>query len=316
MPFTLADKMVVAVSSRALFQLDEANDVYEREGPAAYREYQVKRLKEVAAPGVAFQLVKKLLRFNTPEESRVEVVMLSRNDPISGLRVFHSANEHGLNVTRGAFTGGEPPYPYLQPFNAALFLSANGDDVKGALEMKCPAATVYTNPLKTTDQYQNELRIAFDGDAVLFDDSSESIFKKEGLNRFHESEAKNAAIPLSPGPFQPFIKSLQALQRNPPAGTNMKVRTALITARNAPAHERAIRTLMHWNIEIDEALFLGGLEKTEFLSAFHPDFFFDDQPIHCKPASRVTSTGHVPVGVANAEPATASGTSGEASENL
>jgi 5'-nucleotidase len=301
-PFSLNNKMVIAVSSRALFNLDDANAVFESEGESAYRAYQLKRLKTAAEPGVALPLVRKMLRFNTPAEHRVEVVVLSRNDPVSGLRVFHSAKEHGLDVTRGAFTSGRPPFPYLRPFKAVLFLSAHPDDVEGALCGRCPAATVYTNPHKPVADYPDEVRIAFDGDAVLFDDSSEALFRAEGLARFQESEAENAAIPLPPGPFQPFIQMLHALQRNPPASADMRIRTALITARNAPAHERAIRTLMDWNIAVDEALFLGGVEKKGFLEEFQPDFFFDDQRLHCDPASEVASTGHVPVGVANLVP--------------
>jgi 5'-nucleotidase len=299
MPYSLDDKMVVAVSSRALFNLDAENDVYEREGSQAFREYELARLKEAAQPGVAFSLVKKLLRFNTPGHRCVEVVLLSRNDPVSGLRAFHSTAEHGLDITRGAFTGGAPPFPYLKPFRAVLFLSANPADVQAALEVGCPAATVYSGPPRSSDLSPDELRIAFDGDAVLFSDASEQIYQAEGIERFHEHESQNADQPLPPGPFRRFIEALHGLQRNPPAGTDLRIHTALVTARNAPSHERAILTLMNWQIDVDEAYFLGGAEKKEFLEAFHPDFFFDDQKVHCDPASKVVNTAHVPAGVAN-----------------
>lgn len=300
MPFSVADKMVIAVSSRALFNLDEEDAVFRTQGERPYREHQLARLDEPARPGVAFPLVRKLLAFNTPQEHRVEVVVLSRNDPVSGLRVFASAKAHGLDVTRGAFTTGQPPFPYLRPFNAVLFLSANPEDVHGALCGQCPAATVYPAPRERAAERETELRIAFDGDAVLFGDESEAIFQAEGLERFHAFEAANAAIPLPPGPFRPFIEALHRLQRQPPAGSGIRIRTALITARNAPAHERAVRTLMEWEIDVDEALFLGGLEKKGFLAEFQPDFFFDDQRLHCEPASAVASTGHVPAGLLNA----------------
>jgi 5'-nucleotidase len=299
MAYNLDNKMVIAVSSRALFNLDEAHEVFAKEGPQAFRAYERKRLEEPAEPGVAFALVKKLLRFNVAGTKRVEVVVLSRNDPVSGLRVFRSTAAHGLDITRGAFTAGEPPFPYLKPFRAVLFLSANPDDVKGALDRDCPAATVYTNPLRPSDEFPDEVRIAFDGDAVLFGDSSEMIYQMEGLKRFHEHEAENADKPLPTGPFRRFIEALHELQRNPPAGTNMKVRTALFTARDAPAHERAILTLMSWDIDVNAAFFLGGIAKKDFLEEFRPDFFFDDQRDHCDPASKVVSTGHVPAGIAN-----------------
>jgi 5'-nucleotidase len=315
MPFSLDGKLVIAVSSRALLNLEDAHHVFETEDEAAYRTHQLGRLEEAAEPGVALPLVKKLLRFNTPEDHRVEVVVLSRNDPVSGLRVFHSVKAHGLDISRGAFTKGRPPFSYLTPFGAALFLSANPDDVRGALLQKCPSATVYTGTHNSSDPHPDELRIAFDGDAVLFGDSSEAIYQEHGLDRFHQWEAQNARVPLDAGPFRSFIEALHRLQSDPLPGTDMRIRTALITARNAPAHERAIRTLMDWRIDVDEAFFLGGLEKKGFLAEFHPDFFFDDQRVHCDPASEVTATGHVPTGVANQrapnEPVAAASSAGD-----
>ncbi|GAB4461495.1 MAG: 5'-nucleotidase [Armatimonadaceae bacterium] len=303
MPYTLHDKIVIAVSSRALFDLEDAHAVFDESNPDSYLQYQLDHLDEMARPGVAFELVRKFLAFNTPQERRVEVVVLSRNDPVSGLRVFHSAEQHGLDIVRGVFTRGRPPYGYLEPFNAVLFLSANEDDVRGALERECPAARVYTGPRDPSpeagDELHEELRIAFDGDGVLFDDSSEAYYKTNGLDAFQENEVRQVGNPLTPGPLQRFFLALRDLKHNPPAGSPMRVRTALITARSAPAHRRAIETLQSWHLEVDEAFFLGGVEKRGFLAEFSPDIFFDDQTLHTEPAALVARVGHVPYGVAN-----------------
>lgn len=302
MPYSLDDMLVVAISSRALFDLEAENIVYERDGEEAYRKFQFDRLNTAASEGIALPLVRKLLSFNTPDKRRVEIVILSRNDPVSGLRVFRSVSQHSLDVSRGAFTKGEPPYVYLKALRAGLFLSADDEDVRNALNAGVPAARVYAKPAQAQGAYKTQLRIAFDGDAVLFGDEGERVFKKNGLQAFLDVESEMAKIPLSVGPFKPFLESLHRLQKNPPDGVDMSIRTALVTARNAPAHERAIRTLMAWNVEIDEAFLLGGLDKGEFLEAFQPDFFFDDQTIHCQSASRVSPTGHVAYGIANEIP--------------
>jgi 5'-nucleotidase len=246
---------------------------------------------------VAYSLVKKLLAFNDPEHARVEVVMLSRNDPVSGLRVFRSVATHGLTVTRGVFTRGRDPWPYLSPLRANLFLSANPADVRAALALGFPAATVATHAARASDRYPHEVRIAFDGDAVLFSDEAERIYQQNGLPAFQQHERDRAVQPLPGGPFKPLLAALHRLQQE---GTDaMRIRTALVTARSAPAHERAIRTLMDWNIEVDEAMFLGGLPKGEFLAAFEPDFFFDDQTGHIEQAARHVPAGHVASGVSN-----------------
>jgi 5'-nucleotidase len=306
MPYSLHDKIVIAVSSRALFDLEDAHAVFDAENPESYTRYQLERLEEVARPGVAFGLVRKLLAFNGPSEAerRVEVVVLSRNDPVSGLRVFHSAQAHGLDICRGVFTRGRPPYGYLKPFRAALFLSANEEDVRGALTQGCPAARVYTGPREATEtaEVEHELRVAFDGDGVLFDDSSEAYYKNNGLDAFHQYEAEKADEPLPPGPLQAFFSALRDLKHNPPPGSAMTVRTALVTARSAPAHKRAIATLQSWGFDVDEAFFLGGIEKRAFLAEFSPDLFFDDQTVHTEPAALVARVGHVPFGVANPLP--------------
>jgi 5'-nucleotidase len=297
MAANLDNQLVVAISSRALFDLEEENRVFEQSDDRAYMRLQLERLEQPARPGVAYSLVKKLLAFNDPEHARVEVVMLSRNDPVSGLRVFRSVATHGLTVTRGVFTRGRDPWPYLSPLRANLFLSANPADVRAALALGFPAATVATHAARASDRYPHEVRIAFDGDAVLFSDEAERIYQQDGLPAFQQHERDRAVQPLPGGPFKPLLAALHRLQQE---GTDaMRIRTALVTARSAPAHERAIRTLMDWNIEVDEAMFLGGLPKGEFLAAFEPDFFFDDQTGHIEQAARHVPAGHVASGVSN-----------------
>ncbi len=288
---------MVAISSRALFNFEEENQVFEQNDDRAYMDLQLQRLEQPAKPGVAFSLVKKLLAFNQADAARVEVVILSRNDPVSGMRVFRSAQHYGLDIQRGSFTRGQPPWRYLKPLHANLFLSAHLSDVRAALDAGVPAAQVYPHSAHASEAHPNEVRIAFDGDAVLFSDEAERVFQAQGLNAFQQHEKDRASQPLSAGPFKPLLVALHRLQAE---GTpDMRIRTALVTARSAPAHERAIRTLMQWNIQVDEALFLGGLPKGEFLREFEPDFFFDDQTGHIESAARHVPAGHVASGVQN-----------------
>ena len=302
MAVTLEDKLVVAISSRALFDFEEENRLFEKGNDAAYVQLQRERLDVPAQPGVAFSLVRKLLAFNSPGHQRVEVVVLSRNDPVSGMRVFRSAKAHGLpSVQRGVFTQGRDPFRYLRPLGAHLFLSANGDDVREALHLGYPAARVLTESVQASQANPMEVRIAFDGDAVLFSDEAEQVFQAQGLAAFQQHELDKAQQPLPDGPFKPLLAALHRLQQ---AGTSegMHIRTALVTARSAPAHERAIQTLMSWNIAVDEAMFLGGLDKGGFLREFEPDFFFDDQTGHVTSAAQHVPAGHVQSGVANLSP--------------
>jgi 5'-nucleotidase len=297
MPASLEGQLVVAISSRALFDFEEENQVFEQGDDRAYMQLQLGRLEDPAKPGVAFSLVRKLLAFNTAEAQRVEVVILSRNDPVSGMRVFRSAQHYGLPIQRGSFTRGQPPWRYLKPLNANLFLSAHLSDVRAALDAGVPAAQVYPHSALASEAHPHEVRIAFDGDAVLFSDEAERVFQAQGLSAFQAHERDKAGQPLLAGPFKPLLEALHRLQQ---AGTpSMRIRTALVTARSAPAHERAIRTLMDWNIEVDEAMFLGGLPKGEFLREFEPDFFFDDQTGHIESAAQHVPSGHVASGVAN-----------------
>jgi 5'-nucleotidase len=293
------NQLVVALSSRALFDFEEENRVFEESDDRAYMQLQSERMQTPANPGVAFPLVRKLMAFNTPERQRVEVVVLSRNDPVSGLRVYHSAQSHGLPIQRGVFTRGRSPYRYLKSLGAHLFLSANASDVDQALEAGYPAAHVYPHSMKSVENFPNEIRIAFDGDAVLFSDEAERVYQAQGLDAFVAHEIQRASTPLPPGPFKPLLEALHLLQQDTRENPVMRLRTALVTARSAPAHERAIRTLMNWNIEIDEAMFLGGLSKGDFLKEFEPDFFFDDQTRHCESGAEAGPTGHVRSGVTN-----------------
>ena len=297
MPASLAGQLVVAISSRALFDFEDENRVFEASDDRAYMQLQLERLEQPARPGVAFSLVTKLLAFNAPGAPRVEVVILSRNDPVSGMRVFRSAKHYGLAIQRGVFTRGESPWRYLRPLAANLFLSTNETDVRSALAAGVPAARVYPHSARASDAHPGEVRIAFDGDAVLFSDEAERVFRHDELDAFQAYEHERAATPLAAGPFKPLLQALQQLQHRPVAG--MRIRTALVTARSAPAHERAIRTLMDWGIDVDEAMFLGGLPKGPFLREFEPDFFFDDQTGHIESASLHVPAGHVASGISN-----------------
>jgi 5'-nucleotidase len=297
MPTSLQGRLVVAISSRALFDFEEENRLFEAEDDRAYMTLQMQRLDQPARPGVAFSLVNKLLAFNQPGQPRVEVVILSRNDPVSGMRVFRSVQHYGLTLERGVFTRGQPPWRYLKPLAANLFLSTNEADVRSALAAGVPAARVYPESARASAAHPDEVRIAFDGDAVLFSDEAERVYQRDGLDAFQHHERERAATPLAPGPFKPLLEAMHRLQREPVAG--MQLRTALVTARSAPAHERAIRTLMAWQIDVDEAMFLGGLPKGGFLREFEPDFFFDDQTGHIENAAPHVPAGHVAAGVAN-----------------
>ena len=298
MPSEVNDKLVVAISSRALFNLDDSHHVFEEDGLQAYSEYQVAREEEPLTPGEGFPLVQKLLRLNgTLDPScQVEVVLLSRNSADTGLRIFNSIQHYELDITRAAFCGGESPWRYINAFGCKLFLSSEAQDVRRALDNGVAAATLVSRGAGAPES--ELLRFAFDGDAVVFSDEAEQVYKRDGLEAFTASEQAAAREPLRGGPFKPFLAALHGLQQAFPP-TEAPIRTALVTARSAPAHERVIRTLRAWNIRIDESIFLGGLNKTEFLRAYQADVFFDDQQTHCDLASPHVATGHVPHGVAN-----------------
>jgi 5'-nucleotidase len=291
--------LTVAITARALFDLERGHDLFEREGLAAYAEHQRELEDEMLEPGIAFPLVRKLLALNegAPATSpRVEVVLLSRNSSDTGLRIFNSIERHGLPITRAVFTSGAPTTPYIQPFGAQLFLSANPDSVREALREGVAAATIL--PAKAPARVHDQLRIAFDGDAVIFSDESERVSQESGIAAFHAHETDRAHEPLSGGPFRGFLAALHELQAAFPA-EDAPIRTALVTARSAPAHKRVILTLREWGVRLDEALFLGGRDKGPFLQAFGADIFFDDSRQNIENARLHVAAGHVPHGVSN-----------------
>lgn len=290
--------LVVAISSRALFDLERSHEVFEAEGLQAYQRYQLDREDEVLAPGVAFPLVRKLLALNEDDVDHpgVEVILASRNSADTGLRIFNTIEHHGLHVERAVFTNGEPPDRYMEALGADLFLSTHVDDVRNVLAAGFAAAMVL--PGAATGRQNGQLRIAFDGDAVIFSDEAERIYQAEGLEAFSKSEREAAGRPLNGGPFKRMLQVLHEIQSAYPIEDN-PIRTALVTARSAPAHKRVILTLREWGIRIDEALFLGGKSKGPFLAAFGADIFFDDQLTHIESARAHVPSGHVPHGVVN-----------------
>lgn len=301
-------RLVVAISARALFDLEEGHDLFESSGLDAYAKYQRAHENDLLEPGIAFPLVRKLLALNAQgreqfaaeagQEERpcVEVILLSRNSSDTGLRIFNSIESYGLDIVRAVFTSGAPVFPYIKPFGAHLFLSANPESVRGALENGVGAATIL--PSKAAGFASEQLRIAFDGDAVVFGDESERISQEQGVEAFAHHERTLAEQPLSGGPFKGFLAALHQIQEVFPA-TESPIRTALVTARSAPAHKRVILTLRQWGVRLDEALFLGGRDKGPFLQAFGADIFFDDSHHNIESARRHVATGHVPHGVSN-----------------
>jgi 5'-nucleotidase len=291
---------VIGISSRALFDLGESHKVFERSGLEVYSEYQVAREDVFLKPGVAFPLVKKLLALNDDEAEhpQVEVILLSRNSADTGLRIFNTIEHYGLNIERAAFTNGESPYKYMEAYGADLLLSTNARDVRAALEKKYAAATILPGSASASGRDSGQLRIAFDGDAVIFSDEAERIYQQHGLEAFSDTERAAANQPLSGGPFKHVLEALHKIQSAFPIENN-PIRTALVTARSAPAHKRVVLTLREWGIRIDEALFLGGRSKGEFLKAFGADIFFDDQQIHIDSAREHVAAAHVPNGIVN-----------------
>jgi len=297
MRLNLKDYLVVGISSRALFDLEEENKIYENKGLEQYTQYQIEHENEILKPGAGFQLVKALLRINSlvPSGRKIEIIIMSRNSADTSLRIFNSIEHYGLDITRAALVGGAGIAPYLNAFDTDLFLSANENDVQEAINAGIAAGIICTSPELHIDPDKEieQIRIAFDGDAVLFSDESERIYQEQGLEAFLKHEKINAHKPLPEGPFAKLLKTISYLQ-NEFTKDKVPIRTALVTARNAPAHERVIRTLREWNVRIDEAFFLGGVEKSEVLKAFGAHIFFDDQPLNIDPASRIVPSARVP----------------------
>ncbi|WP_372958054.1 5'-nucleotidase [Marinobacter sp.] len=306
MPFPIEQKLVIAVASSALFDLTESDRVFQEEGAVAYRDYQEAHLDQPLEKGVAFPFVRRFLNINKrfPEKSPVEVVLLSRNSAITGKRVFRSIAHHGLDISRAAFLEGKSPYPYIPAFNASLFLSSNEQDVQKAIDYEYPAGTVL--PSQVVDEEDDvELRIAFDFDGVIADDASERVYKSQELEAFHEHETSRADVPHSPGPLADLFRKLSVLQQLEDEASNADpdyqriLRTAIVTARSAPAHERVITTLEHWGVDANEVFFLGGMTKDRILSVLRPHMFFDDQQSHLQSAGGNIPMVHIPFGVAN-----------------
>lgn len=275
MALKLDDKLVVGISSRALFDLEEENKIFEAEGLAAYSKYQLSHENDILKPGTAFPLIRALHKLNSEGKYLTEIIIMSKNSADTSLRIFNSIKYYGLNISRAALVGGAPIAPYLNAFRTDLFLSANEEDVQEAINANVAAGIICSHselPIDP-DKEIEQIRIAFDGDAVIFSDESEKIYQSEGLEAFAEHEQLNAQKPLPEGPFAKLLKTISIIQRGF-KGEIVPIRTALVTARNAPAHERVIRTLRAWDIRIDEAFFLGGIEKSEVLKAFGANIFF------------------------------------------
>lgn len=304
MAFPIENKLVVAVSSSALFDLSESDKVYNERGLAEYRRYQEQNIDSPLGKGVAFPFVKRLLSFNElfPEEQPVEVVLLSRNSPETGLRVFRTIKHYGLDITRASFFSGESPYKYLPAFNASLFLSASERDVKCACNAGFAAGRVLDSEVMD-DVYDDQLRIAFDFDGVIADDDSEKIYQEQGLSAFHRHEATTKA-PLDPGPLADLLIKISNLQRLEIARMEKdeeyrrRLKISIVTARNAPAHERVVNTLKSWGVEVTEAFFLGGISKDRVLEIMRPHIFFDDQMSHLDHLKNVPAV-HIPMGITN-----------------
>ncbi len=304
MPYDLSSMLVIGISSRALFDLEYENEIFDQKGLQTFLTYQRHHENDLLRPGTGFHLVKSLLALNSHGDRRVEVIMMSRNHPDVYLRVSNSIRHHGLDISRAMLTGGEPLDRYLKEYKFDLFLSALEEDVSSALRHGIAAGRIYKPP---TEQpaLSNQIRIAFDGDCVLFNGEAEAINREEGLEAFHEHERSNAAVPLPDGPFAKLIRTIAQMQGADPAGSLFRI--GLVTARNAPSHERAIRTLREWNVRVDGAAFLGGMAKDPWLAAFQPHIFFDDQEAICSAASPVVPTAQVPFPIAPFAPALAAG---------
>lgn len=296
MPYDLTEPLVIGISSRALFNLERENQIFEDQGVKAYEEYQVKHESDILQKGSAFQLVKAFLNLNKLQDKRlVEVIVMSRNSPNTSLRIFNSIRDYELDITRAALTGGAEIAPYLKAFNTDLFLSAHPQDVKQAIDNDIAAGMILPgNPHADPRSKIHQIRIAFDGDAVLFAAEAERIYQHKGMEAFMENERTKADIPLQRGPFANFLTTIAHIQSLFDEKEKSPIRTALVTSRNAPAHERAIKTLRKWAVRVDEAFFLGGVSKRDVLSAFGAHIFFDDQHVHADPASEVVPSAVVP----------------------
>ena len=307
MTYPIEQKLVISVASSALFDLSESDQIYQKKGVEEYRRHQEQNLDVPFPKGVAFPFIRRFLNINHtfPEQSPVEVVLLSRNSSETGLRIFRSTKHYGLDITRAAFMAGRSPHEYIPAFNASLFLSANVNDVQNAIDANYPAGVVLPTKIYD-DELDTELRVAFDFDGVIADDEAESVFKRNNnIGEFQAHETAKQAIPHQPGPLADLFKKLSSMQqmeeeelRNDP-GYKKILRIAIVTARNAPAHERVVTTLKEWGVSPDESFFLGGMEKSRILTILKPHMFFDDQRNHLESSAGDIPMVHVPFGIAN-----------------
>lgn len=308
MATNLDDVLVIGIASSALFDLRESDRIFRTHGAEAYQKYQRVHREDVLEPGPAFNFVQKLLTLNELEDSKrlVDVVLLSRNSPETGYRVMNSIKHNKLDVARAIFTQGESPYVYHESFAIDLFLSENEGDVREALQLGCPAGRVFrpTTPVPT-QVGENTIRLAFDFDGVIGDDASERIYKSEGLPAFQSHELSNQAEPVNDGPIKPFFMAIAHIQRldreraRQDLTYERRLRTSIVTARNSPAEMRVLNSLDAWGVDVDDAFFLGGIEKGPVLKVLQPDIFFDDQLLHIESANSHTLSAHVIFGVRN-----------------
>lgn len=296
MGYDLENKLVIAISSRALFSLEEENSIFEEKGLKEYYQHQLEKELDILQPGTAFDLVNNFLAINNmfDDGKHIEVIIISRNNAATSLRITKSIEAYNLDIVRSAWTGGEKISKYLLPFKVDLFLSAYEDDVRDAIDAGIAAARILPFERDLKKPISHQVRIAFDGDAVLFSDESEQIYKQQGLDAFIAHEKENVSKSLPDGPFAKLLRVISKIQTHFPDDVSAPIRTALITARNSPAHERVIRTLNEWGVRIDEAFFLGGVDKYEIVKAFQADIFFDDQDVHLEKTAKQTPSAKVP----------------------
>jgi 5'-nucleotidase len=306
LPYLLDDRLVVGVASSALFDLAESDRVFRSDGEAAYRRYQEVHLHDALQPGIAFSFIRRLLSLNDLAEVHdplVEVIVMSRNDPDTGLRVMESIEHHGLPITRAIFMQGRAPFAFIPTLNVSLFLSADDETVRSANELGFPAGRVL--PSATVDDDDDDLRIAFDFDGVLADDKSEQVMQESGLPQFHEHETAHAVSAHDPGPLQPFLLKVAKIQdaeserKLLDPSYRVRLHVALVTARNAPSHKRAIQSLKSWGVRVNDAFFLGGIDKGAVISVLRPHIYFDDQQGHLASTSSSAPSVHVPFGALN-----------------
>ena len=307
MAYPIEQKLVISVASSALFDLSESDQIYQKRGVEEYRKHQEQNLDVPFAKGVAFPFIRRFLNINHafPEQSPVEVVLLSRNSSETGLRIFRSTKHYGLDISRAAFMAGRSPHEYIPAFNASLFLSANVNDVQNAIDANYPAGVVLPTKIYD-DEFDNELRVAFDFDGVVADDEAESVFKRNNnLDEFQAHETEKQDIPHQPGPLADLFRKLSSMQKleeeklNNDTEYKKILRIAIVTARNAPAHERVVTTLKEWGVSPDESFFLGGMEKSRILTILKPHMFFDDQRSHLESSAGNIPMVHIPFGIAN-----------------